>query len=105
MHEVKRRLSKVMTRDAAPQPAPDFERLVEQYQTAVLRTCCLYLCDWSQTKDAVQEMEPDAGKLETGTVLTYICQCENLQTGERENGTITVGLPAMTMQEGHQEEE
>ena len=67
--------------------------------------CCLYLCDWSQTKDAVQEMEPDAGKLETGTVLTYICQCENLQTGERENGTITVGLPAMTMQEGHQEEE
>ena len=35
--------------------AAELERLVEQYQTAVLRTCYLYLCDRSQAEDAVQE--------------------------------------------------
>ena len=35
--------------------ASELERLVEQYQTAVLRTCYLYLCDRSQAEDAVQE--------------------------------------------------
>ena len=32
-----------------------FERLVEQYQEAVLRTCFLYLRDQSLAEDAVQE--------------------------------------------------
>ena len=40
---------------SAPQPEADFDRLVEQYQTAVLRVCYLYLCDRSQAEDAVQE--------------------------------------------------
>ena len=35
--------------------ASELERLVGQYQTAVLRTCYLYLCDRSQAEDAVQE--------------------------------------------------
>ena len=35
--------------------ASELERLVEQHQTAVLRTCYLYLCDRSQAEDAVQE--------------------------------------------------
>ncbi|MBR5959471.1 MAG: hypothetical protein IKZ98_00615 [Clostridia bacterium] len=46
-------------------------------------------------------MKTDAEKLEEGTVLTYQCYCENLQTGESEDGTIRVELPAMTRQEGH----
>lgn len=33
-----------------------FVRLVEQYQTAVLRTCYLYLCDKSLAEDASQEI-------------------------------------------------
>ena len=37
------------------QHASELERLVEQYQTAVLRVCYLYLCDRSQAEDAVQE--------------------------------------------------
>ncbi len=52
---------------------------------------------------SVTIMEPDAEKLEKGMTLSYQCWCENLQTGERESGTITVELPAMTMQEGHRE--
>ena len=44
-----------MIRDTDRQPAPELERLVAQYQGAVLRTCYLYLCDRSQAEDAVQE--------------------------------------------------
>ena len=32
-----------------------FEQLVDQYQTALLRTCYLYLRDRTQAEDAVQE--------------------------------------------------
>jgi len=48
-------LSNGMIRDTNRQPAPELERLVAQYQGAVLRTCYLYLCDRSQAEDAVQE--------------------------------------------------
>ena len=48
-------------------------------------------------------MKTEAGKLEKGTVLTYQCFCENLQTGEKEDGTVKVELPAMIRQEGHLE--
>ena len=43
------------TRETVTQPVPEFDRLLEQYQTAVLRVCYLYLCDRSQAEDAVQE--------------------------------------------------
>lgn len=33
----------------------EFERLVDQYQESVLRTCFLYLCDKTLAEDAVQE--------------------------------------------------
>ena len=39
----------------AVRPARELDRLVEQYQVAVLRTCYLYLHDQSQAEDAVQE--------------------------------------------------
>ena len=39
----------------AVRPAQELDRLVEQYQVAVLRTCYLYLHDRSQAEDAVQE--------------------------------------------------
>ena len=48
-------MSNGMIRDTARQRAPELERLVAQYQGAVLRTCYLYLCDRSQAEDAVQE--------------------------------------------------
>ncbi len=48
-------MSNGMIRDTARQHAPELERLVAQYQGAVLRTCYLYLCDRSQAEDAVQE--------------------------------------------------
>ena len=48
-------MSNGMIRDTDRQPAPELERLVAQYQGAVLRTCYLYLCDRSQAEDAVQE--------------------------------------------------
>ena len=41
--------------ESVPGTAPDFTRLVKQYQAAVLRVCYLYLCDRSQAEDAVQE--------------------------------------------------
>ena len=44
-----------LTREAVRLTAADLERLVDQYQAAVLRTCYLYLCDRSQAEDAVQE--------------------------------------------------
>ena len=43
------------TRETVTRPVPEFDRLLEQYQTAVLRVCYLYLCDRSQAEDAVQE--------------------------------------------------
>ena len=42
-----RHVSNVKGPDSAPHRDQEFERLVEQYQTAVLRTCYLYLCDKS----------------------------------------------------------
>lgn len=44
-----------LTREAVRLTAADLERLVDQYQAAVLRTCYLYLCDRSQAEDTVQE--------------------------------------------------
>ena len=41
--------------ESVPGTAPDFTRLVKQYQAAVFRVCYLYLCDRSQAEDAVQE--------------------------------------------------
>lgn len=48
-------MSNVMGPDSAPYRNREFERLAEQYQTAVLRTCYLYLRDKSLAEDAVQE--------------------------------------------------
>lgn len=48
-------MSNVKGPDNAPHRNQEFEQLVEQYQTAVLRTCYLYLCDKSVAEDAVQE--------------------------------------------------
>ena len=48
-------MSIVMGPDSAPHRKQEFERLVEQYQAAVLRTCYLYLCDKSLAEDASQE--------------------------------------------------
>ena len=48
-------MSKAAKREPAPLSAQDLERLVEQYQASVLRTCFLYLRDRSQAEDAVQE--------------------------------------------------
>ena len=47
-----------MSRVISPEtvrPAQELDRLVEQYQVAVLRICYLYLHDRSQAEDAVQE--------------------------------------------------
>ena len=47
-----------MSREISPEtvwPAQELDRLVKQYQVAVLRTCYLYLHDRSQAEDAVQE--------------------------------------------------
>ena len=41
--------------DTAQQYDTEFERLVNQYQEAVLRTSFLYLCDKTQAEDATQE--------------------------------------------------
>lgn len=48
-------MSNVKGPDNAPHRNQEFEQLVEQYQTVVLRTCYLYLCDKSLAEDAVQE--------------------------------------------------
>ena len=48
-------MSKEMIPGGIPQPAAELDRLVEQYQVTVLRTCFLYLRDRSQAEDAVQE--------------------------------------------------
>ena len=48
-------MSNVTGPDNAPHRDQEFERLVEQYQIAVLRTCYLYLCDKSLAEDASQE--------------------------------------------------
>ena len=43
----------------------------------------------------------DAEQLKAGTDLTFEAYCLNVQTNEKEASTVTVALPAMTMQEGH----
>ena len=48
-------MSYVKGPDGAPHHKLEFERLVQQYQDAVLRTCYLYLCDKSLAEDASQE--------------------------------------------------
>lgn len=48
-------MSNVMGPDTAPNHDQRFERLVDQYQESVLRTCFLYLCDKSLAEDATQE--------------------------------------------------
>ena len=49
------RVSDVMGHDTVPNRDQRFERLVEQYQEAVLRTCFLCLCDETLAEDATQE--------------------------------------------------
>ena len=41
--------------NTAPNHDQIFERLVDQYQESVLRTCFLYLCDKTLAEDATQE--------------------------------------------------
>ncbi len=48
-------MSSVKRPDSAPLRNQEFERLVEEYQTTVLRTCCLCLRDKSLAEDASQE--------------------------------------------------
>ena len=48
-------MSYVKGPNGAPHRKEEFERLVEQYQVAVLRTCYLYLCDKTLAEDASQE--------------------------------------------------
>ena len=40
-------------------------------------------------------MNPDLKSLENESVMQFSYECENLRTGKRENGTISVGLPPM----------
>ena len=48
-------VSNVTGPDTAPNRDQRFERLVDQYQESVLRTCFLYLCDKTLAEDATQE--------------------------------------------------
>lgn len=48
-------MSNVTGPDTAPNYDQRFERLVDQYQESVLRTCYLYLCDKTLAEDATQE--------------------------------------------------
>ena len=48
-------MSNVKGPNGAPHRKAEFERLIEQYQVAVLRTCYLYLCDKTLAEDASQE--------------------------------------------------
>ena len=48
-------MSNVTGPDTAPNHDQRFERLVDQYQESVLRTCFLYLCDKTLAEDAAQE--------------------------------------------------
>ncbi len=48
-------VSNVTGPDTAPNHDQRFERLVDQYQESVLRTCYLYLCDKTLAEDATQE--------------------------------------------------
>ena len=43
----------------------------------------------------------DMEKVEAGTTMVFQCWLSNLQTGEQEEGNITVTLPAMTKQDGY----
>ena len=49
----------------------------------------------------ITSMNPDAKSLKSGTDQTFEVFCLNTQTAEREMSTVTIALPAMTMQEGH----
>ena len=44
---------------------------------------------------------PDAEALQKGTDVAFQIQDTNIQTGETEECSVTLALPAMTMQEGH----
>ena len=48
-------MSNVTGPDTAPNRDQGFERIVDQYQESVLRTCFLYLCDKTLAEDATQE--------------------------------------------------
>ena len=48
-------LSNIKGPDGAQRSDHEFERIVQQYQTALLRMCCLYLRDCAMAEDAVQE--------------------------------------------------
>ena len=50
-----RRMSRVKGPDIAQEREAILERLVQDYQGALLRTCYLYMRDASQAEDAVQE--------------------------------------------------
>lgn len=50
----------------------------------------------------VTSSNPEAEKLEKGTDVSLQMISTNIQTGETEDSTVTITLPAMTMQEGHQ---
>ena len=43
-------------------------------------------------------MNPDIKALESASVRSFKCYCENMQTGRNESGTIEVGIPAMILQ-------
>lgn len=42
-------------------------------------------------------MNPDTASLSGGSKVSFSCRCENLQTGETENGTVVVSLPPMAV--------
>ncbi len=46
-------------------------------------------------------LDPDAAALEKGTTVPLHCVCTNLQTGKTEEGTISVDLPPLAMQDGY----
>ena len=49
----------------------------------------------------ITSVAPDAEALQKGTDLTFDVYCSNIQTSEKETSSVTVTMPAMTMQEGH----
>lgn len=53
----------------------------------------------------VTVMDPDAEALEKGTTVSFSCCCTNLQSGETEEGTISVDLPPLEMQRGYTDDE
>ncbi len=43
-------------------------------------------------------MNPDTKILESASVRSFKCYCENMQTGRTESGTVEVEIPAMVLQ-------